>query len=217
MKLWRNIIVITLVITGILFIGTPFIKNYIINHNMNNSLNEMEELDSNELAANRKNKEYSEEVTELPSNVDVFKSLKFEGNPVAFLYLPRTGLKLPIYGSVNNTNLLHGAGEMKDYSELGKGNYAIAGHRMKEEGLLFHDIPRLKKGDVIYVTDKETIYEYKLYDPEIVYEDETDLINDRDKDEITLLTCDVPSKPHNRVKVNGDLINTYSYTNDFFD
>ncbi|WP_017185528.1 class A sortase [Alkalibacillus haloalkaliphilus] len=217
MKKWRNLIVILLVLMGSLLIATPFLKNYIVNHNINSSLNEMDNLDSDELNENRNIRNENEEVNELPSSLDVIRSMNFEGNPVAFLYIPRTGLKLPIYGSVNEINLLHGAGEMREYDEIGEGNYALAGHRMEEEGLLFHDVPRLQEGDIVYVTDKETVYEYELYDPEIVLENETELINDRGKDELTLLTCDIPSKPHNRVKVSGDLINTFTYSNDLFE
>lgn len=35
------------------------------------------------------------------------------------------------------------------------------------------------------------------------------------KDEITLITCDIPSEPENRVAVRGDLINSFPFNEDF--
>ncbi|GIN21645.1 MAG TPA: sortase [Bacillus bacterium] len=51
---------------------------------------------------------------------------------------------------------------MKEYDQLGMGNYVLAGHRMKKKGLLFYDIVRLNNGDKVYVTDKKKIYEYQV-------------------------------------------------------
>ncbi|WP_281168074.1 sortase domain-containing protein [Siminovitchia fordii] len=62
----------------------------------------------------------------------------------------------------HKAKLLHGAGEMKEYDQLGMGNYVLAGHRMKKKGLLFYDIVRLNNGDKVYVTDKKKIYEYQV-------------------------------------------------------
>ncbi|MFU0789663.1 class A sortase [Virgibacillus proomii] len=217
MSKWKKILVSILLTVGIIFLFSPAIKNAIIDGKIDKTMNRItNDLKQADLYNNRKNNnEKTEPVHDLPSELDVLKSLDYEGNPVAFLYIPSTNLQLPIYGAVNNESLLHGAAEMKDYNTLGKGNYAIAGHRMRKRGLLFHDIPRLNIGDVVYVTDKDTVYEYKVNSSEIIKEDETEVVAERGKDEITLLTCDIPSEPFNRVAVKGDLIGSFQYSDDF--
>ena len=216
MKKWQYGLVGTFLVLGVFLIAAPFLKDYIIDLNVDKTMNEMNRLNSEDLKMNRAKGGKEETVNELPSEMDVFKSMNFKGDPVAFMYIPRTGLKLPIYGTVNNTNLLYGAGEMKDYEELGQGNYSIIGHRMKQEGLLFHDIPRLQHGDIVYVTDMERVFEYRVNDPSVIEESETEVIQDNGKDEITLLTCDIPSEPHNRVMVQGDLRMIYDYSEEIF-
>lgn len=216
MSKWKKMLVSVLIIAGIIFLFSSSIKNAILNKKVTDTMNTItQNLDNADLKENRKKKEKTEAVTELPNEIDVLKSMDYEGNPVAFLYIPSKNLQLPIYGSVNNKSLLHGAGEMKQYNTLGKGNYAIAGHRMRKEGLLFHDIPRLNAGDTVYITDKDKVYEYKVTSSKIIGEDETEVIADRGKDEVTLLTCDIPSEPFNRVAVKGDLTNSFQYSDDF--
>ena len=50
---------------------------------------------------------------------------------------------------------------------------------------------------------------------QIIKENETTIMEENGKDEITLITCDIPSEPENRVAVSGDLINFFPFNEDF--
>lgn len=215
MKQLKFFLAIFVLILGLVLTFSPILKNTILDKKVHSLMEQIDTMDNVALEGNRKKVEAVEEVNELPSELDVLKGLSHKGEPVAFMYIPSTGLKLPIYKTVTKQNLLHGAGEMKEYNKLGKGNYVLAGHRMKKKGLLFHDVVRLNNGDKVYVTDKKKIYEYQVVHKQIIKENETTIMEENGKDEITLITCDIPSEPENRVAVSGDLINFFPFNEDF--
>ncbi|MGX9930334.1 class A sortase [Virgibacillus salarius] len=211
MKKVTVFIIILFTLIGITFFVSPYLKEYVMNKKINKVVAEIKKSDSETLKDNREKKQKEEEIIDLPSEYDVLKNINYTGNPVAYLFIPSTELELPIFSTVNNNNLLMGAGEMKEYDDLGKGNYALAGHRMKEKGLLFHDVARLSIHDVIYVTDLDKVYKYVINRVRKVDEKDYFIIDDNGKDEITLITCDIPSKPESRVVASGDLVEVFDY------
>lgn len=58
---------------------------------------------------------------------------------VGQICIPADGINLPIAKGVNNTNLAFAAGTFRNNMQMGKGNYALAGHNMSNLGpkLLF--------------------------------------------------------------------------------
>lgn len=78
--------------------------------------------------------------------------------------IPDLKINLPIFKGVGNTSLLYGAGTMKEEEVMGQGNYSLAGHNMtgftSDLSILFTPLEQAKSGLVIYVTDKENIYQY---------------------------------------------------------
>lgn len=113
--------------------------------------------------------------------------------------------ELPVI--VGNTSLLYGAGTMKEEETMGQGNYSLAGHNMtgftSDLSILFTPLEQAKAGMIIYVTDKENIYQYKIDKISTVTPDHVEVINDTPgKTEITLVTCADAEATH-RTIVHG--------------
>lgn len=139
---------------------------------------------------------------------------------VGIIKAPSIDLELGILRGLLNDNLYIGAGTMKKDMVMGEKNYAIAGHHLSR-GALFHDVPDLKIGDIMYITDKETIYGYKVFSNKEVHETEVNVISDqvavdRGKAVLTLVTCFTWDKPHIRTIVTGELVKTMPYTPETF-
>lgn len=121
--------------------------------------------------------------------------------------IPAVQLNLPIFKGVSNYSLIVGAGTMKPDQKMGTGNYALASHHMLEENMLFGPLVRSEVGQSIYLTDLETIYEYKITWKEYVDPTRVGVIEDvSDKKLITLVTCDATGA--NRLIVQGELTKT---------
>jgi sortase A len=71
--------------------------------------------------------------------------------------------------------------------------------------------------DLIYITDLEQVYIYSVSFKEIVNPESTYLIEDiPDRKMITLVTCD-DARGTRRLVIQGELIETVEYHNDFFE
>lgn len=139
---------------------------------------------------------------------------------VGILKAPSVDLELAILRGVLNENLYIGAGTMKPSQVMGKGNYALAGHHLSR-GALFHDVPDLRLGAKMYITDKNKIYAYKVTMNKEIHETEVGVIDDavatnRGKAILTLITCYTLDKPHIRTVVQGELVETIPYSPEAF-
>ncbi|EMA6343811.1 class A sortase [Bacillus cytotoxicus] len=120
--------------------------------------------------------------------------------------IPSISLELPVLNSSTEKNLLSGATTVKDKQEMGKGNYALAGHNMSKKGVLFSDVATLKKGDKIYLYDNENEYEYAVTGVSEVTPDKWEVVEDHGKEEITLITCISIADNSKRYVVSGDFV-----------
>ena len=96
--------------------------------------------------------------------------------------------------------------------EMGKGNYALAGHNMSNLGpkVLFSPLYyRAKVGQKIYLTDMKNVYTYKITSKKFVSKYRVDLVKNTKKKQITLITCDATGA--NRLAVRGKYINSKKY------
>lgn len=104
--------------------------------------------------------------------------------------IPAVGMKLPIFYGIVQNNLLRGAGTMKPNEQMGQGNYCLAGHHMMDGNILFGPLAKAKKGDTIYLTDKQYVYKYTIQSVDIVPETDVNVLNDvPDQRLVTLVTC----------------------------
>lgn len=114
-------------------------------------------------------------------------------------------LHLPILKGTNDANLLGGATTMLDNQVMGKGNYSLAGHHMRDEKLLFGPLMNIKEKAEIIITNKKKDYHYRVTETKIVDETQVDILDDKNDDRITLFTCDTASATTKRYVVIGQL------------
>ena len=199
-------IVAVLVISGILFVLSPFIKeSIIINLNKNKNFDlTAEQAEQN----NAQKASFDFEAIQPPSILETIKaSLDRELKAViGRITISSVNLKLPILKGTTNQNLLYGATTMRPDQKMGEGNYPLAGHHMKRESLLFGPLLNIEKGDTVKITDFKKDYIYAVTSKQFISEMDTDVIQETKKKEITLITCDKAVRTEGRLAVKGKLI-----------
>lgn len=199
-------IVAVLVISGIFFVLSPFIKeSIIINLNKNKSF----ELTAEQAEQNNAQKaSFDFEAIQPPSFMETVKA-GLDPEPKAVIgriTISSVNIKLPILKGTTNQNLLYGATTMRPDQKMGEGNYPLAGHHMKRENLLFGPLINIKKGDTVKITDFKKDYIYTVTSKQFISETDTDVIQETKEKEITLMTCDKAVKTEGRLAVKGKLI-----------
>lgn len=214
-KLWMIFVII-----GFAIMLIPIIEKTELENNNVEVLNRLNTLTAKELKENENQKgifEFSkvENVDSLQvlTNNDDLKSCPIIGQ----LIISSLDMNLPILKGMETNNLYVGVGTMKNEQSMGKGNYAIAGHYIKNHDILFGRLLDIKKGDIVSITDKSTVYEYEVYETAVVLESEIEVLSDEKAVErgnpiITLMTCYYSSKTGKRFFAFGDLINQYAYS-----
>ena len=110
--------------------------------------------------------------------------------PIGLISVPSVDIHLPIMKGITNSNLAVGAATMKPNQEMGKGNYALAGHHIHGRSLLFSPLERFKTGSRVYITDLKKIYVYRITLQKVVDKTQGQYIDDVPKKKlITLVTC----------------------------
>ena len=110
---------------------------------------------------------------------------------------------------------MRGAGTMKQDEQMGEtGNYALAGHHMENEKILFGPLENIQKGDKIYVTNGQNVYTYKVTQKVIVNQTQVQwLDNVPNQKLITLVTCSSGQEGvQTRIIVRGELVATQNGT-----
>ncbi len=135
---------------------------------------------------------------------DVIGAIVIEGDTVS----------LPILHGTNTQNLLVGATTVKNGQVMGKGNYVLAGHHMRDDRLLFGPLLKIEKGAYIHISDKRKIFTYKVKEKKIVHETDVSVLADTRRPELTLITCDVTGiDTDKRVIVKAELVDTNDNSN----
>ena len=124
------------------------------------------------------------------------------------LAIPAVGMRLPVLKGLANDNLAQGAGTMKSDQQMGQGNYALAGHYMTNQGILFSPLKNVKSGNLVYLTDRTKVYTYRVTTKKVVYEDQVQWIDDVPGQKLlTLVTCASPTEgEQDRIIVRAELI-----------
>lgn len=117
------------------------------------------------------------------------------------------GLNLNIIQGTNKKNMLYGATTMIDGQKMGEGNYALAGHHMPRNDLLFSPLMNIKKGATIVLKNSEKEFKYKVISTKIVdYRDGSSILKQSEKPVLTLVTCDKPTTTTGRFIVIAELV-----------
>lgn len=149
-------------------------------------------------------------------SVDSTKTLKNTLNKsqgmIGKIAIPAVNLKLPIYYGISDASLYRGAGTMKPDQQMGQGNYALAGHHMRDPNVLFSPIVRTKPGEKIYLTDGTKLYTYKITKKQLISKYAVEWINDVPNEKlVTLITCD--DEGVDRYAIRGTLVKKQKLTN----
>lgn len=116
-------------------------------------------------------------------------------------------LLLPVLNGTTTSNLMAGATTIKAGQVMGKGNYCLAGHHMKNNELLFGPLLQIKVGSLIQLSDKHTVYTYKVTETKLVPETDIIVLEDESVPSVTLITCDISGiNTNNRFVVIGELV-----------
>ncbi|SES08341.1 class A sortase [Salipaludibacillus aurantiacus] len=129
------------------------------------------------------------------------------------ILIPSVDVHLPILMGTNDETLKAGIGTMKADQEMGKGNYALAGHNSRNPSQLFAPIRNIEEGEEIIVTDKNNVYIYEKVSSEVVMPDRTDVINDVEGEELVTLVSCYSDDGSDRIIITGELVDVLDYEN----
>ena len=169
----KKIISGVLILVGLVLISLPLIQNKLISdktENVNRTLKDIayEDIKRNTDTQDREDVEFEYEAIEdvSPTNV-IFGTMNFdEKNIIGQLSIPDLNIDLPLLKGLTNSNLAVGVTTMRKDQNMGEGNYPVSGHNMKNKSLLFGSLMDIEVGSKAYITDKNTVYEYEIYDIE---------------------------------------------------
>lgn len=214
---------IFLMTIGILLLALYFAARLIPNYYSENDISK--DISSTEMEQNNK-KEFKNDfdaVNSISTTTSLFNFTAISGeNVIGQIIIPDYNLSLPIHRGVTDEHLLSGAATMKENQKMGEKNYTLTGHYMKRNGSLFSKVYDLTKGTKVYITDKKNIYEYEIVDRKVTdsyafYMLEDDRIEKYDnKPILSLMTCDMPNDPNNRVFQIGKLVRSFKYDKNYF-
>lgn len=215
----KKVISIILIVLGIGFISLPSIQNKAIEKKTDSVNKTVEDISYEEILKNTETDvefDYNAIEDVSPSNI-IFGLINFDRkNVIGQIRIPDVGMNLPLLNGITNSNLAVGATTMKKNQKMGEGNYLLAGHYMKNKDLLFGSLMDVKIGNTVYLTDKNTIYEYEIYDTVVVEDTAIYMLEDSQSDKkgepiISLMTCYYTSKSGKRFFALGELVDEYPY------
>lgn len=127
------------------------------------------------------------------------------------IVVPSAKLQLPIVKGVGKYALAVGAGTMKPTQKMGEGNYALAGHYFKDKNdLLFSPLYKTELGDLVYITNKTSVYEYRITMKEVIAATDVHIINDvKGKTLLTLITC--ANDGVDRLAIQAEFVGEHSF------
>ena len=208
-----------LIILGIILIFSSFINTRIVEKVNNTGQKVFVETTVEEIKENKKR--------EATYNFDAIKDVEFASSIIGAInfddkavigqiIIDDLNMNLPVLKGVTNSNLLAGATTMVKDQEMGKGNYPLAGHYMKDKDKLFGGLMDIELDSIVMLVDKEMVYEYKIYDKVIVGESDFYMIEQEQSRKrgvpiVSLMTCYYTSKNGKRFFALGELINEYPY------
>ncbi len=130
-----------------------------------------------------------------------------EGEPVAFIRIPKIGLEKVVVQGVSVEDLQKGPGHYDESPLPGQaGNAAIAGHRTTY-GAPFNQIDQLAPGDQITVTTVLGTATYTVSaEPYVVSPDQVEVLDDFGDNRLTLTSCHPKYSAAQRLVVNATLV-----------
>lgn len=188
-KIMGGILLGIILIVGLALIFNEPIKGYLVQRNADQK---MAQVTKDQIKQNKlKDGDFDfGKVKQIDASQVVKTSLQNDANVLGKMAVPAVGLKLPIVKGLSEAALSSGGGTMKPDQVMGEGNYALAGHYMTNKGALFSPLERAQLGQMVYITDLNKVYQYKITYKKIVDPESVWLINDvKGSSLLTLITC----------------------------
>lgn len=207
---WVNLIIVIAFLLGMFFFLMDPIKYWIVSY----GIDSLRTTTSNATEIEKNTPQASsfqfEEVRELDLQTIVMANMnKANITILGGISIPNVGMNLPIGEGVSNATLALTAGTMKKEQVMGEGNYALAGHHMKRQNLLFSPLFKVKIGDPVYLTDLHYIYEYRIEGKSTIEATDIEVIEDRVGEKtLTLITCDLDGTK--RLSIRGAFVRKLS-------
>lgn len=123
-------------------------------------------------------------------------------NKIGSISIPDLDLVVPIIQGTTNARLKAGATTYDD-TKLGKGNFVLLGHNMGEQGILFSDVPQLKKGGKLNVTVGKQSKSYHVTKKEVVHYTNGKAMLPTKRNQVTLITCDKRTATDYRIVITA--------------
>lgn len=131
---------------------------------------------------------------------------KYLNDIVGILSIPKINLEVAIKKGTDNETLKYAVGQFENSVMPGEyGNFAIAGHRAYTYNKFFSELDKLEVGDELNILSEGSNYKYKVDSIEVVTPDKVEVVDTKDKDkkEITLVTCTPKYIGTHRLVVKG--------------
>lgn len=142
------------------------------------------------------------------ANAQVQKSneeqITVSGNSVAVIQIPSQGIKGIVKEGTDNQTLKNYIGMFKGSAMPGQvGNFSVAAHNNIYTEI-FRNLNKVNIGDEVIVKTKTDTYTYKITSKQTVSPTSIEVINNTDKKEITLITCNYNASA--RIVLKGELV-----------
>lgn len=198
-----SILVVLLVLCGLALIFNEQIKSFVVNHISTTALNKP-------ISSSKPKKGQFDYGAVRPVDTkDVAKAATSNAaGLIGKIAIPDVGIHLPVFYGLAQSNLMRGAGTMKQNETMGEeGNYCLAGHHMEDNNILFGPLANIGVGAKVYLTDGKNVYTYKVTLKKIVNEDQVQWLNDVPGQKLlTLVTCSSGTPGvKTRIIVRGEL------------
>ena len=214
----KRVISIILIGLGLILIITPNIRNVLVKSKTKEINKMIDAISYDDILENQElDVEFNYEAVEDVGVASVlFSSIGFDNkNLIGQLTIPDLDIELPLLKGLTNSNLSVGAATMKDDQVMGERNYSVSGHNMKNKDILFGRLMDIEVGTTVYITDKNEIFEYDIYDTVVVPDTAMYMIEDLEAEKkgkpiISLMTCYYSSKTGKRFFALGELTDEYA-------
>ncbi|MEG1285050.1 MAG: class D sortase [Romboutsia sp.] len=135
--------------------------------------------------------------------------IKLNEDIVGILKIPKINLEVAVKEGTDKETLKYAVGHFEQTAMPGEdGNFSVAGHRAYTTNKFFSNLDKLEIGDELNMLYMDTTHSYKVNSIEVVEPDEVEVVDsmDKDKKEITLVTCTPKFSGTHRLVVKGTYV-----------
>lgn len=197
MKIKKKEIIILVLFIIVVSAGAIFIKNMIRDKKQEKEIEALINVEFNGEPSSNTAAGASEQQT-------VDEKITVSGNAIAVLQIPSQGIKGVVKEGTDNQTLKNYIGMFKGAAMPGQvGNFSVAAHNNIYTEI-FRNLNKVNIGDEVKVITKTATYTYKITSKQTVSPTSIEVINNSDKREITLITCNYNASA--RIVLKGELV-----------